>query len=138
MVVEKRVNVWVLVDSEKQVIKDNAQKIKNYLVKNFNCNTCTEFFEDHCTEDDFIDFSRNCLPFLECASEYMTENDYTLLGIEIDKIIKDIKSNITKKSFDDNDSIIDFIVNKYGDFDALIQKIIDCGDEQFINKLLNE
>ena len=134
MVVEK---AWTLSDDNRQVIKENAQKIKDFLTlkKAYNC---TEFYNwceyyDH----DFLGYIENFLPFVKEEKDYISEGNIDVLIDEIDSAIKNVKPYITKIDFAEKQDIMDFIVNKYDEVE-LIEKIIDYSDEKFLNKLLNE
>ena len=136
MVVEK---AWTLSDDNRQVIKKNAQKIKDFLTlkKAYNCiefyNWC-EYY-DH----DFLGYIEKFLPFIEKEWKYISKSDIKNLVHEIDLVIKDIKPYLTVDDFDNVDDLIEFIADKYDGVDLhdMIEKIIEYGNERLINKLLN-
>lgn len=137
MLEERTIKVWKLSDENKQTIKDNAKKIKNYLAT-LDFYTCIDFFEDYCSSDsEFLDLIGNYLPFVKEERLYISESEVRDLVTEIDLIIERVESFITRKDFTDEVDLMEFIIKKY-DIDDLIQKILDYGDENFINKLLND
>lgn len=137
MLEERTIKVWKLSDENKQTIKDNAKKIKNYLAT-LDFYTCIDFFEDYCRSDsEFLDLIGNYLPFVKEERLYISESEVRDLVTEIDLIIERVESFITRKDFTDEVDLMEFIIKKY-DIDDLIQKILDYGDENFINKLLND
>ena len=136
MVVEK---AWTLSDDNRQVIKENAQKIKDFLTlkKAYNC---TEFYNwceyyDH----DFLEYIENFLPFIENERKYISKSDIKNLIHEIDLEIRDIKPYLTVDDFDNVNDLVEFIADKYDGVDLhdMIEKIIEYGNERLINKLLN-
>ena len=137
MVVKK---AWTLSDDNRQVIKKNAQKIKDFLTlkKAYNCiefyNWC-EYY-DH----DFLGYIEKFLPFLKNEWKYISEGDIKDLVHEIDLAIRDIKPYPTVDDFDNVDDLIEFIADKYDGVDLhdMIEKIIEYGNENLINKLLNK
>lgn len=137
MLVEKTIKVWKLSDENKQTIKDNARKIKNYLAT-LDYDTCIDFFDDYCRSDsEFFNLIGDYLPFVKEESLYITESEAIDLVTEIDLIIERIDPYLTREDFAEDDDIIEFIEEK-NDIKDLIQKILYYGDKQFINKLLNE
>lgn len=136
MVVKK---AWTLSDDNRQVIKKNAQKIKDFLTLK-KADTCIEFYNwceyyDH----DFLGYIEKFLPFIENERKYISNNDIKDLIHEIDSTIKDIKPYLTVDDFDNVDDLIGFIADKYGiDLHDMIEKIIKYGNEILINKLLNK
>lgn len=138
MLEERTIKVWKLSDENKQTIKDNAQKIKNYLAT-LDYDTCIDYFNRYCSSDsEFLNFMVDFLPFLEEERLYISESETADLVTEIDNIIEKVESSLTRKDFNNDEvDIMQFIIGKY-DFDDLIQKILDYGDEEFINKLLND
>ena len=137
MLVEKTVKSWKLSDDDKKTIKENAQKIKNFLAT-VEYDTCTEFYDGCCSSDnDFFKYIEDFLPFIKEEKGYISEGNIDVLIDAIDSVIKNIKSFITKDDFAEKQDIMDFIVNKYDEVE-LIEKIIDYSDEKFLNKLLNE
>lgn len=137
MLVEKTIKVWKLSDENKQTIKDNARKIKNYFAT-LEYDTCIDYFNDYCRSDsEFFNLIGDYLPFVREESLYITESEALDLVTEIDLIIERINPSLTREDFAEDGDIIDFIGNKYNTKD-LIEKILDYGDEEFINKLLND
>lgn len=137
MLVEKTIKVWKLSDENKQTIKDNARKIKNYLAT-LDYDTCIDFFDGYCRSDsEFFNLIGDYLPFVKEESLYITESEAIDLVTEIDLIIERIDPYLTREDFAEDDDIIEFIKEK-NDIEDLIQKILYYGDKQFINKLLNE
>ena len=135
MVVKK---AWTLSDDNRQVIKKNAQKIKDFLTlkKAYNC---TEFYNwcnyyDH----DFLEYIEKFLPFIENERKYISNGGIQNLIHEIDSAIIDVKPYLTIDDFDNIDDLVDFIADEYGvDLHGMIEKIIEYGNERLINKLLN-
>ena len=137
MIVEKIMKAWKLSDDDKKTIKENAQKIKNFLAT-IEYDTCTEFYDGYCSSDnDFFRCIEGFLPFVKEEKDYISEGNIDVLIDEIDSAIEHIKPYITKIDFAEKQDIMDFIVNKYDEAE-LIEKIIDYSDEKFLNKLLNE
>ena len=137
MIIEKMMKAWKLSDDNKKTIKENAQKIKNFLAT-IEYDTCTEFYDGHCYSDDnFFKSIEGFLPFVKEEKDCISEGNIDILIDEIDSAIKNVKTSLTKDYFEDEDDLIDFIVNKYDEAE-LIEKIIDYSDEKFLNKLLNE
>lgn len=137
MLVEKTIKVWKLSDENKQTIKDNARKIKNYLAT-LDYDTCIDFFNDYCRSDsEFFNLIGDYLPFVREESLYITESETLDLVTEIDLIIERIDPYLTREDFAEDYDIIEFLEEK-NDVKDLIQKILYYGDEKFINKLLNE
>ena len=137
MVVEK---AWTLSDNNRQVIKKNAQKIKDFLTLK-RADTCIEFYNwcnyyDH----DFLGYIEKFLPFIKEEWKYISESDIKDLIHEIDLAIKDIKPYLTVDYFDKIDDLVEFIADKYDGVDLhdMIEKIIEYGNERLINKLLNK
>ena len=133
MVVKK---AWTLSDDNRQVIKKNAQKIKDFLTLK-KADTCVEFYNwcnyyDH----DFLGYIENFLPFIKNEWKYISNNDIKDLIHEIDLAIKDIKPYLTVDDFDDEDDLIEFINEKYNDKDFIKKILYD--DKEFINELLNK
>ena len=136
MLREKITKEFVLSDDDKQAIKNNAQKIKNFLAV-MDCDDCTEYINNGWGVHDFLIHMRDFLPFIKKEINYISEDDVDILIDEIDSAIKNVKPYITKIDFAEKQDIMDFIVNKYDEVE-LIEKIIDYSDEKFLNKLLNE
>lgn len=137
MLVEKTIKVWKLSDENKQTIKDNARKIKNYFAT-LDYDTCIDFFNEYCRSDsEFFNLIGDYLPFVREESLYITESETLDLVTEIDLIIERIDPFLTREDFAEDYDIIEFLEEK-NDVKDLIQKILYYGDENFINKLLNE
>jgi len=137
MLVERTIKVWKLSDENKQTIKDNAKEIKNYLAT-LDFYTCKDYFDDYCSSDsEFLNFMVDFLPFLEEERLYLSESEIADLVVEIDNTIEKVEASLTRKDFDEDCDIVEFLIRK-NDIDDLIQKILDYGDEEFINKLLND
>ena len=137
MITKKTTEVFSLSDDDKKAIKENAQKIKNFLAT-IEYDTCTEFYDGYCYSDDnFFKSIEGFLPFVKEEKDYISEGNIDILIDEIDSAIKNVKPYITKIDFAEKQDIMDFIVNKYDEVE-LIEKIIDYSDEKFLNKLLNE
>ena len=129
---------WELSNDDKKIIKENAQKIKDFLTLK-KAGTCIEFYNwcnyyDH----DFLGYIEKFLPFIKEEWKYISNSDIKDLIHEIDSAIKDIKPYLTVDDFDNADDLVDFIADKYGvDLHGMIEKIIEYGNERLINKLLN-
>ena len=138
MIVKKMVEAWELSNDDKKIIKENAQKIKDFLTLK-KAGTCIEFYNwcnyyDH----DFLGYIEKFLPFIKEEWKYISNSDIKDLIHEIDSAIKDIKPYLTVDDFDNADDLVDFIADKYGvDLHGMIEKIIEYGNERLINKLLN-
>ena len=136
MVVEK---AWTLSDDNRQVIKKNAQKIKDFLTLK-KADTCKDFY-NWCDyyDYDFLGYIEKFLPFVKEEWKYISEGDIIDLVHEIDLAIRDIKPYLTVDDFDNVDDLIEFIADKYDGVDLhdMIEKIIEYGNERLINKLLN-
>ena len=112
MLVEKTIKVWKLSDENKQTIKDNARKIKNYFAT-LGYDTCIDYFDDYCRSDsEFFNLIGDYLPFVKEESLYITESEARDLVTEIDLIIERVESFITREDFTDEDDIINFIKTK--------------------------
>ena len=127
---------WKLSDNEKQIIKKEAKRIKNFLAT-MEYDSCACFIEGYCSSySDFLKkYMEGFLPFVK-EKKYISEKNAKELVSEIDATIKHIKPYLTRKDFIEKQDMIDFIVNKYDEVD-LIEKIIDYSDEKFLSKLLN-
>ena len=136
MVVEK---AWTLSDDNRQVIKKNAQKIKNFLTLK-KADTCIDFYNWCIYYDyDFLEYIEKFIPFVKEEWKYISEGDIKDLIHEIDSAIENVKTCITIDDFDNADDLIEFIADKYDGVDLhdMIEKIIEYGNERLINKLLN-
>ena len=136
MLVEKITKEFVLSEEDKQAIKNNAQKIKNFLTK-MGYNDCTNFLDIYCDNEIcmFLDNFEG-LPFTEEEKEYITEDDIEQLVPFIDSAIKNVKSCITKDDFFNKDDLIEHIHDKYTNYN-LINKILEVCDEETLNKIIN-
>ena len=136
MLVEKITKEFVLSEEDKQAIKNNAQKIKNFLTK-MGYDDCTNFFDIYCDKaiGIFLDNFEG-LPFTEEEREYITEDDIEQLVPFIDSAIENVKSCITKDDFFNKDDLIEHIHDKYTNYD-LINKILEVCDEETLNKIIN-
>ena len=138
MLETKTTEVFSLSDDDKKVIKENAQKIKNYLVAR-RYNSCEDFivFNDY----DYYSFVERILedflPFVKKEIYFIDEDDAEKIVGEVDSAMKNVKSCITKDDFSEDDVIIDFLDDKYTK-EGLIKKIIEIDNEEFLNILLNK
>ena len=136
MLVEKTTKEFVLSEEDKQAIKNNAQKIKNFLAK-MGYNDCAEFFDIYCDHEvhTFLCTFEN-LPFSKEEREYFYKDDIEQLVSFIDSVIENIKSCLTKDDFYDKDDLVEHIHDKYTNYD-LINKILEVCDEKTLNKIIN-
>ena len=136
MLVEKITKEFVLSEDDKQAIKNNAQKIKNFLTK-MGYDDCTNFFDIYCEKEIgiFLDNFEN-LPFSKEEREYFYKDDIEQLVSFIDSVIENVKSCITKDDFYNKDDLIEYIHDKYTNYD-LINKILEVCDEETLNKIIN-
>lgn len=136
MLVEKITKEFVLSKNDKQAIKNNAQKIKNFLAK-MGYNSCADFFDIYCDKEIgiFLDNFEN-LPFSKEEREYFYKDDIEQLVVFIDSVIENVKSCITKDDFANKDDLIEHIHDKYTNYD-LINKILEVCDEKTLNKIIN-
>ena len=135
MVIKKMVEAWELSNDDKKVIKENAQKLKNYFVLR-NCDNCEEFYNWCDSDYDFLHYIKRILPFIEKEKDYITNDDIQDLIHEIDSVIENVKTSITINDFDEEDDVIEFISEKYND-DKFLKKLL-YDDKEFINELLNK
>lgn len=137
MLVEKTTKEFVLSDDDKQIIKNNAQEIKNFLTK-MGYDDCTNFFDIYCKHVIITFLSTfEGLPFSEEECKYFTKDDVKELVVFIDSVIENVKSCITKDDFDNKDDLVEYINNKYITYYNLINKIIEVCDEETLNKIIN-
>ena len=138
MLREKITKEFVLSDDDKQIIKNNAQKIKNYLAR-MGYDNCAEFFNTYCDRlmHTFLSIFEG-LPFTENEYEYLTVDDTEDIIKFIDSVIENVKSCITKDDFEDEADLIDFITDRYDNNIKLARKIVEVCDEKSLNKLLND
>ena len=135
MITKKMVEAWGLSNKNKQTIKENAQKLKNYFVLR-NCDDCKEFYGWCDSEYEFLNYIGRILPFIKEEKEYISLDDIQDLIHEIDSVIENVKTSITIDDFDDEDDVIEFINEKYSSTDVV--KKIFYDDKEFINELLNK
>ena len=137
MLVEKTTKEFVLSEENKQIIKNNAQEIKNFLTKE-GYYTCAGYFDIHCDHvmhTFFTDFEG--LPFTEEEYKYFTRDDTENIVKFIDSVIENVKSCITKDDFDNKDDLVEHIQDAYDTTYNLINKIIEVCDDETLNKILN-
>ena len=137
MLLEKTTKKFVLSEENKQIIKNNAQKIKNFLVKR-GYFTCAGFFDIYCDQEIHTFLSTfEGLPFSEEECKYLTKDDVDDLAVFIDSVIENVKSCITKDDFDNKDDLVEHIQDAYDTTYNLINKIIEVCDEETLNKIIN-
>ena len=137
MLKEKITKYFNLSDNDKQVIKSNAQKIKNFFTV-MDCDDCTEYINNGWGVWDFLIHMEKFLPFLKEEKDYITEDNIQELIDEIDSAIKNVKTSLTINDFDYEEDVIEFIENKYDNIIRLARKIVEVCDEESINKILND
>lgn len=137
MLREKITKEFVLSDDDKQTIKNNAQKIKNFLAV-MDCDDCTECIDKVWGVHDFLIQVGEYLPFIKKEINYISEDDVDILTDEIDSAIKNVKTSLTKDDFEDEDDLIDFITDMYNNNIKLARKIVEVCDEKSLSKLLND
>ena len=137
MLLEKTTKKFVLSDDDKQIIKNNAQEIKNFLVKR-GYFTCAGFFDIYCdNEIDTFLYSFENLPFSKNECKYLTKDDVEQLVAFMDSVIENVKSCITKDDFDNKDDLVEHIQDAYDTTYNLINKILEVCDEETLNKIIN-
>ena len=136
MLVKKIIKEFVLSEKDKQIIKNNAQEIRNYITK-MGYDSCADFFDIYCDHviHTFLSTFEN-LPFSEEEYKYFTKDDVEQLVVFIDSVIENVKSCITKDDFDNKDDLVEHIHDKYTTYD-LINKILEVCDEETLNKIIN-
>ena len=138
MLEKKTTVVFSLSDENKQTIKENAQKIKSHLVAS-GYNDCQDFIV--CNDYDYYSFVEESLmdflPFIKEEIDYLDEDDAEKIVSVVDSAIEHIKPYLTKDSFSEDDAIMDFLDDKYTK-EALIEKIIEFDNDEFLNILLNK
>ena len=138
MITKKVTEVFSLSDDDKKAIKENAQKIKSYLVAS-GYNNCEDFIV--CNDYDYWIFAeetlKDFLPFVKEEIDYLDEEDAEKIVREVDSAIEYIKPHLTKDSFTEDDAIMDFLDDKYSK-EELIEKIIEFDNDEFLNILLNK
>ena len=138
MLEKKTTVVFNLSDENRKAIKENAQKIKSYLVAS-GYNNCEDFIV--CNDYDYWTFVeetlKDFLPFVKEEIDYLGEEDAEKIVSVVDSAIEYIKPYLTKDSFSEDDAIMDFLDDKYSKED-LIKKIIEFDNDEFLNILLNK
>ena len=137
MITKKVTEVFSLSDENKKVIKENAQKIKSHLVA-CGYEDCQDFIV--CNDYDYWDFAvetlKDFLPFVKNEIDFLYEDDAEKIVKEVDSAMKHVKPYFTKESFSEDDAIMDFLDVKYTK-EALIEKIIEFDNDEFLNILFN-
>ena len=125
MVIETttKTKTWILSDDDKQVIKENAKDLRDFL-KTQGYNTYVDFYENYrCSWYhnwyDFYKFIECYLPFVKEEKPYITMSE---LLTEIDSAIRVLNKSL--------------VTDKY-DKESLIEKIFSYKDDKIINYLLN-
>ena len=138
MITKKVTEVFSLSDENEKVIKENAQKIKSHLVA-CGYDSCQDFID--CNDYDYWDFAEETLldflPFVKEEIDYIDEYDAEKLVGEVDSAMEKVKPYLTKDSFPEDDAIMDFLDDKYTK-EALIEKIIEFDNDEFLNILFNK
>lgn len=137
MVTKKVTEVFSLSDENKKVIKENAQKIKSHLVA-CGYEDCQDFIV--CNDYDYYSFAvetlKDFLPFVKEEIDYIDDDDAEKIVGEVDSAMKHVKPYLTKDSFPEDDAMVDFLDDKYTK-EALIEKIIEFDNDEFLNILFN-
>lgn len=137
MLEKKTAVVFSLSDDNKQVIKENAQKIKSHLVA-CGYNNCEDFIV--CNDYDYWTFAeetlKDFLPFVKEEIDYLDEEDAGKIVFTVDSAMENIKPYLTKDSFPEDDAIMDFLNDKYSK-EELIEKIIEFDNDELLNILFN-
>ena len=137
MITKKVTEVFSLSDDDKKAIKENAQKIKSHLVAS-GYNNCEDFIV--CNDYDYYSFAvetlEDFLPFVKNEIDFLYEEDAEKIVKEVDSAIEHIKPYLTKDSFPEDDAMVDFLDDKYTK-EALIEKIIEFDNEEFLSILFN-
>ena len=138
MITEKTTKVFSLSDDDKKAIKENAQKIKSYLVAS-GYNNCEDFIV--CNDYDYWTFAeetlKDFLPFVKEESDYLDEEDAKKIVREVDSAMENVKPYLTKDSFTEDDAIMDYLDDKYSK-EELIEKIIEFDNDEFLEILFNK
>ena len=138
MITKKVTEVFSLSDENRKAIKENAQKIKSYLVAS-GYNSCEDFID--CNDYDYWTFASETLvdflPFVKEEIDYLEEKDAENLVMKVDSAMENVKPYLTKDSFTEDDAMIDFLDNKYSK-EELIEKIIEFDNEEFLEILFNK
>ena len=143
MLTEKTKKVFSLSDENRKEIKENAQKIKSYLVAR-GCDNCLDFLKRKYYEGlsfyDYWDFVfvilSDFLPFVKEEINSIYNKDAEKIVKEVDSIIKHVKPFITKDTFTKDDKMIDFLDEKYTKMD-LMEKIIEFDNKELLDMLFN-
>lgn len=137
MITTKTTVAFSLSDENKKEIKEKAQKIKNHLVAS-GYDDCEDFIV--CNDYDCYSFAEETLmkflPFIKKEIDYIDKYDAEEIVNEVDSAIKNIKPSVTKDDFSEGDAMVDFLDSKYTK-EALIEKIIEYDDEEFLKILFN-
>ena len=137
MITTETIEVFSLSDDNKKVIKENAQKIKNYLVA-CEYDSCEDFID--CNDYDYWTFVeetlKDFLPFVAEEIDYIDEDDAEELVSAVDSAMEKVKPLLTKDSFPEDDAIIDFLDDKYSKKE-LIEKIIEFDNDELLEILFN-
>lgn len=137
MLETKTTEVFSLSDDDKKAIKENAQKIKNYLVAR-RYNNCEDFIV--CNDYDYYSFAERILedflPFVKKEIYFIDEDDAEKIVMEVDSAMENVKPYLTKDSFPEDDAMIDFLDDKYSK-EELIEKIIEFDNDELLNILFN-
>ena len=138
MITKKVTEVFSLSDDNRQVIKENAQKIKSHLIA-CGYDDCQDFIV--CNDYDYWTFAqetlRDFLPFVKEEFDYLDEGDAEKLVSAVDSAMKNIKPFLTKDSFPEDDAIMDFLDDKYSK-EELIEKIIEFDNDELLQMLFNK
>ena len=137
MITKKVTEVFSLSDENKQEIKENAQKIKSYLVA-CGYEDCQDFIV--CNDYDYWTFAqetlRDFLPFVKEELDYLYEEDAEKIVSTVDSAMENVKPYLTKDSFTEDDAMVDFLDNKYSK-EELIEKIIEFDNDELLEILFN-
>ena len=138
MLETKTTEVFSLSDENKKTIKENAQKIKSHLIA-CGYNSCEDFIV--CNDYDYWTFAeetlKDFLPFVAEEINYIDDEDADKLVSAVDSAMENVKPFITKDSFPEDDAMVDFLDDKYSK-EELIEKIIEFGNDELLNILLNK
>ena len=138
MIIKKVTEIFSLSDDDKKVIKENAQKIKSYLVAR-GYNSCEDFID--CNDYDYWTFAeetlKDFLPFVAEEINHIDEKDAERLVSAVDSAMEKVKPFLTKDSFPEDDAIMDFLDDKYSK-EELIEKIIEFDNDELLSILFNK
>ena len=94
-----------------------------------------------CNDYDYWTFAeetlKDFLPFVKEELDYLDEDDAEKIVMEVDSVMENVKSCITKDSFPEDDAMVDFLDDKYTKED-LIEKIIEFDNDEFLEMLFNK